>query len=380
MEKSQSKNISIVTIEKMVFAAIWIMLFSLPFLLQQSATAVLWEKVFVEWLRIFSFFVIFIVNIAVFVPRLLFRKKYSQYIVSVLFLIMVVNFTSSHIRFRIIDPIPVAMPRMELGPGMPPMELGQNMPAPKGYRLPQAQEKPSELKHFVNGFLISLLVVGASVVFKMISKWLDEEKLRKDVEKEQLRTELAFLRHQVSPHFFMNTLNNIHALIDINTDTAKDAVIRLSTMMRYLLYETSQGKTTLQKEIAFIQSYISLMQLRFSNKVNINVALPSHVPQLNIPPMLFISLLENAFKHGVSYQSESYIDFSLQIEHSQLLCSIKNSKHASQKSTQSKDASGIGLSNIRKSLSLLYADNYDFLIDETENSFEVKLKIPIYEY
>ena len=142
MEKSQSKNISIVTIEKMVFAAIWIMLFSLPFLLQQSATAVLWGKVFVEWLRIFSFFVIFIVNIAVFVPRLLFRKKYSQYIVAVLFLISIVNFTSSHIRFRIIDPLPVAMPRMELGPGMPPMELGQNMPAPKGYRPPQVQEKP----------------------------------------------------------------------------------------------------------------------------------------------------------------------------------------------------------------------------------------------
>lgn len=127
-------------------------------------------------------------NIAVFV-LFAFPKKYSQYIVAVLFLISIVNFTSSHIRFRIIDPLPVAMPRMELGPGMPPMELGQNMPAPKW--PPQVQEKPSELKHFVNGFLISLLVVGASVVFKMISKWPDEEKLRKDVEKEQLRTELA---------------------------------------------------------------------------------------------------------------------------------------------------------------------------------------------
>jgi len=100
-------------------------------------------------------------------------------------------------------------------------------------------------------------VVGASIAFKMMSKWLSEENLRKDVEKVQLKTELAFLRHQVSPHFFMNTLNNIHALVDINTETAKDAIIKLSTLMRYLLYETNQGKTTLKRSWNLLRAILS---------------------------------------------------------------------------------------------------------------------------
>ncbi len=230
----------------------------------------------------------------------------------------------------------------------------------------------------IDSLIISILVVGVSTSVKLISQWLNEESLRKDLEKEQLKTELALLRHQVSPHFFMNTLNNIHALIDINAEDAKNTIIELSTMMRYLLYDTAHGQTTLKKEVAFIESYISLMQLRFSQKVAITLEVPETIQDIEIPPMLFISFLENAFKHGVSYQSESFVHFKIEQSGRQLKCIIRNSKSPSKESVD-ETYSGIGMANIKKSLKLLFGNDYTLHINENDKEFEVQLTIPVYE-
>jgi len=174
----------------------------------------------------------------------------------------------------------------------------------------------------------------------------------------------------------MNTLNNIHSLIDLNTEDAKDAVIRLSTMMRYLLYETSQGYTSLKKEIGFIESYISLMQLRFSKRVKVNLEVPEGIPDLQIPPMLFISLLENAFKHGVSYQKDSFVLFSIALSDNKLNCIIKNSKHHKVPNPE-KRYSGIGIANVKKNLELHFGNNFIYEVMETETEYQVHLSIPI---
>jgi LytS/YehU family sensor histidine kinase len=237
------------------------------------------------------------------------------------------------------------------------------------------QNKPPHMV-LIDNLIIAILVVGAGTGSKLITKWLDEEKLRKDIEKEQLKTNLALLRHQVSPHFFMNTLNNIHALIDINSEHAKEAVIRLSTLMRYLLYDSSQGQISLKKEVDFINSFISLIRLRYSDKVDIKVIVPDQIPEIQIPPMLLISFLENAFKHGVSYQSKSYIYFKMEIIHKSLICKIKNSKHNTH-IPQDTEYLGIGLENVKKSLKLLYNDNYKLSIADNKNEFEVDLMIPL---
>ncbi len=378
MKIIKDKKISIVTIETIVFVIIWLVIFSIPYLQKQSGNTIFWDKILSEWVRIAALLVLFLINIHFLVPRFLFQKKYLKYILFALSFVLVVNYGNVLLMHYVIDPEPVTMPSMDLGPGMPPMELGNKMPPPMGYRAPEPPEKPSMTIQFVNNFLLALLVMGASIAFKMMSKWLNEENLRKDVEKEQLKTELAFLRHQVSPHFFMNTLNNIHALIDINTETAKDAVIRLSTLMRYLLYETVAGHIALKKELDFIESYISLMRLRFSNKVAVSFEIPVKIPDVEIPPMLFVSLLENAFKHGVSYQSHSYIAFSMSIVEKKIVCILKNSKHKNA-ATGDKKYSGIGLMNIRKSLDLLFQNDYSLVIDDNDASFEVQLTIPIYE-
>jgi len=172
----------------------------------------------------------------------------------------------------------------------------------------------------------------------------------------------------------MNTLNNIHSLVDINTNEAKEAIIKLSRMMRYLLYETDTEKTTLRKEIEFLESYINLMKLRFSEKVRISLKLPTVIPEKTIPPFLFISLIENAFKHGVSYREESFIDINLMIADERLLLVVMNSKADN---NPIKEYSGIGLDNTRKRLALIYGSNYHFDIIDKESLFTVNLSIPL---
>ncbi len=369
-----NKSFKIEVIEILLFGVIWIGIFSIPFFNQWGYRQLDWEKLYIDWLHIFGFFLIFLVNIAVLIPKYLIQQKYRSYIISAFVLISGI-IASGFFLNELLFPTPLAMPPMNLGSGIP-MELGSNMPAPIGFKPERKTGYDSLSLQIIADFVISLLIVGTSTSFKVIGQWLIADDRRKDLEKERLTSELALLRHQVSPHFFMNTLNNIHSLIDFNSEDAKDAVIRLSTMMRYLLYETAHGNTSLIKEIGFIESYISLMKLRYSEHISVTLEVPKEIPDILIPPMLFISLLENAFKHGVSYQYDSFVFFKLEVENNRLNCTIKNSKHY--KSTDMDNRySGIGLTNIKKSLELLFGKNYQLEISETKTKFNVYLSIPI---
>ena len=271
------------------------------------------------------------------------------------------------------------MPPMEIGSGLP-MELGSSMPPPEGYRIKKSQGEKSIYSIAADYLIFSLLLIGASTTLKLTSRWITEENLRREIEKEQLRTELTLLRYQVSPHFLMNTLNNIHALIDIDIEHAKDAVIKLSVLMRYLLYETSHGRTTLRKELDFIESYITLMKIRYPKNVSIGFEVPEKIPDIIIPPMLFISFLENAFKHGISYQNKSFVKFRLEINTGNIFCRISNSKHLPiiAATKDNNKYSGIGLTNVRKNLNLLYRDNYSLVIDDKTEEYDVTLTLPLH--
>jgi two-component sensor histidine kinase len=369
-----NKSFKIEVIENLLFGLGWVGIFSIPFFNQWGYSSLEWDKLLSEWLRISTFLVVFVINIFYLIPEFLIQQKYKSYLISAAFLIVTLT-VAELILHSLLFPAPVEMPPMNLGSGIP-MELSSGMPAPIGFKPQRITNYDTFSLHIIANMIISILIVGSSTTFKVIGQWLIAEDRRKDLEKEQLKSELAFLRHQVSPHFFMNTLNNIHSLIDINAEDAKDAVIRLSTMMRYLLYDITQGRTSLVKEIGFIRSYISLMQLRFSEHVQVTLDIPDEVPDIQIPPMLFISLLENAFKHGVSYQKDSFVQLKLDITDSMLNCTIKNSKHSKAIEKKSK-YSGIGLSNIRKSLELLYNKNYRFNIHESELEYMVHLSVPI---
>ena len=137
--------------------------------------------------------------------------------------------------------------------------------------------------------------------------------MQKETEKEKLNSELAFLKNQISPHFFFNTLNNIYSLISINAEDSQKAVLKLSKLMRYLLYESEQGNTKLSNEIDFMNNYIDLMKLRMNDKVDLTVSFPKKYEDKNIPPLLFIPFIENAFKHGISYREKSFIDINMMV-------------------------------------------------------------------
>lgn len=374
----REKTLNLKLIEFLAILVIWLTIFSIPFFNNRVYNVVNWNLVGGEWVRIISYFLVFAINFYLLVPKILFKKRYMIYISSSIAVILIVVVSGTLLRYYLFPPNPIAMPSMNFGPGMPPMELGSEMPAPMGFKPNPLTEQKTIWMALLDSMIISLLVVGAGTAIKMISQWLDEESRRKDLEKEQLKTELALLRHQVSPHFFMNTLNNIHALVDINTETAKDTIIRLSTLMRYLLYETAHGHTSLGKEIEFIESYIVLMKLRFPKNVAVTVSLPTTHAEIQIPPMLFVSFLENAFKHGVSYKAASYVTFSMAIEEGKIICHIKNSKHVN-KEKLDKSYSGIGLTNIKQSLKLLYGSDYTLNISDQPKEFDVELIIPILE-
>ena len=348
-------------IEFLSYFLIWAFVFSVPYFSERSSGHINGHEVIKNWAHVFGYLILFLVNVYILVPRLLLKKKYRYYFVLVSALVT------------------IAITINLLAPSGSPQQPGSEIVTSPDGLTPPALNKPMRkppVMAFADNFIICILLVGAGTTIKLMSKWLSEEKLRKDAEKEQLKTNLALLKHQVSPHFFMNTLNNIHTLIEMDSEKAQDAVERLSTLMRYLLYDSAQNTIELKKEIEFIYSFISLMQLRHSDEVEVTVLIPDQIPDIKIPPMLFISLLENAFKHGVNYPMKSYIYFEIQIHEKTLNCSIKNSKHKTV-ANQYDEYSGIGLTNIKKSLNLLYEQDYKLDISDNENEFEVNLTIPV---
>jgi len=224
--------------------------------------------------------------------------------------------------------------------------------------------------------IVSIMMIGFNAGIKSFVRWNEERTLQADRERQFLHAELAFLKHQISPHFFMNTLNNIHALIEIDAEKAKDAIVKLSRLMRYMLYEADVQNVSLKKEIEFIESYIELMRLRYDKEVlKVETEYPSETETINIPPFLFLSFIENAFKYGVNPNGRSLIHIRFSDEKGRLAFTVCNNK--SDSSSVLNDASGIGIENVRKRLDLIFNNNYKLEIHSTEDTFKIYLNIPV---
>jgi LytS/YehU family sensor histidine kinase len=222
----------------------------------------------------------------------------------------------------------------------------------------------------------SLFLVFFSLGMRVLERHSQTEKLQKELEKEKLNSELAFLKNQVSPHFFFNTLNNIYSLISINAEDSQKAVLRLSKLMRYLLYDSEHGNIKLSNEIDFMNNYIDLMKLRMSSKIKLVVTFPSKYEDINIPPLIFIPFIENAFKHGISYREKSFIDISMTTKKDSLVFRCVNSIVKVREENESAH-SGIGLENVTKRLNLLFPGKHELKISKTDSEYEVLLQINI---
>lgn len=212
-----------------------------------------------------------------------------------------------------------------------------------------------------------------AIAIKSTKLWVKTEAERKEAINFKLKSEIQHLHYQLQPHFFFNSLNNIYALVDISPDQAKTSIHRLSKLMRYMLYETDVELISLSKEIDFMKKYIELMKLRISDKTTVIYDFPSEETGIKIAPLLFISLIENAFKHGVSASKESEININMSVKEKTVKFSIENDNLP--KKTDDKSGSGIGLPNIEKRLELLYPNKNSFKTLVTENRFVTNLEI-----
>lgn len=230
---------------------------------------------------------------------------------------------------------------------------------------------PGELVAFFGGLLLMGMNLGVKLYF-MSQRDLERQKI---IDKQNLEQQMEYLKYQVNPHFFMNTLNNIHALVDIDPERAKTTIVELSKMMRHILYDGGKKLIPLTCEVEFLNLYVQLMRLRYTNKVHISVNLPKQLPELKLPPLMLIIFVENAFKHGISYREESFVDISVEVENKRLLFGCRNSKPTQPQ--KSNEKGGMGLQNVRQRLELLYEDDYTLSINDAEKTYEVKLDIPM---
>ena len=224
--------------------------------------------------------------------------------------------------------------------------------------------------------LSALLVIGISTSVAAVQSVQRDKQSRQDLEQEKINSELSFLKAQINPHFFFNTLNNIYALTIIDVEAAQQALHKLSRLMRYVLYETQHGTVLLSQEIAFAQDYIQLMQLRLTDKVTVHLTPPEPIHDVSIAPMLFLPFIENAFKHGVSAVEKSRIDIQIRQENHKIFIEVRNTLF-SDKRTVLDESNGIGLVNTQRRLDLLYPGKYQLEVTENkkDNEFEVHLEL-----
>ena len=216
-------------------------------------------------------------------------------------------------------------------------------------------------------------MMGMNIGIKLYFKQRGDRKRLEQLEKENLEQQLEYLKYQINPHFLMNTLNNIHALVDIDPEKSKETILELSKMMRFVLYEGNKQVVPLDREIAFLQNYIQLMKLRYTDKVKITVDVPKSLPNKEVPPLMFITFVENAFKHGVSYRQASFIDIAISIGEDKLVFDCRNSRIPKEDDKHG----GVGLTNVKKRLELIYGNRYTLDIKDEQDTYTVKLSLPL---
>jgi two-component system, LytTR family, sensor kinase len=332
----------------LVHLAAWALLFSLPYLLSspegdkashppgeegmRRATTYFTLVMNGSWMVYFYF------NAYIVIPRLVFTKKYRLFVLAATgcLLVMLTEF------------------------GLLTQMLFHN--------------KSISQRGILFNLFIFLFFFALSTAYQLINDKVKSDKLAQEKLNENLKTELSLLRSQVSPHFMFNVLNNMVALARKQSDQLEPSLIKLSSLMRYMLYEADEEKVSLEKEIEYLQSYIDLQQQRFGKKVHVQVDMHSLDRSYLLEPMLLIPFVENAFKHGTGMIEDAQIDITLKAENNLLSFTVRNKFNP--ETNEIKDASsGIGLTNVKRRLNLLYGNKHTLLITEKEPWFIVSLQI-----
>lgn len=227
-------------------------------------------------------------------------------------------------------------------------------------------------------FLITFFIAGSSTILKIITDWARHLREKQELQTQTMQSELRFLKSQINPHFLFNTLNNLYALTLKKSDKAPEIVIKLSEMMRYMLYECNEKRVPLSKEVNYIKNYLDLERLRQGKNVDIAFTTQGEISDQKIAPLMFIPFLENSFKHGLNnHISTGFVNINMDIEDKKIHFFIENSKPDSPPPQDHRRSGGIGLVNVHRRLNLLYPDHYDLQIEDSPNSYAVTLHLEL---
>ena len=310
----------------------------------------------------------FYLNSSVLVPKFLFKNHTALYVLLVIVIIAAIAFMNRWVDNEF--PIYQSPEARIYNPGQAPASGPLRLRPPRG----------DNGYHFRLGDLftviISGLVIGISTTITALQKWQKDNQERKELEKEKLTSELSFLKAQINPHFFFNTLNNIYVLTETDPKVAGKAIHELSKMMRYLLYDTQQGRNMLSQEIAFVKNYISLMRLRLTDVVKITFETPANLEDVPLAPMILLPFVENAFKHGISATQPSYINIVIS-QKDKMLDVVVNNSIMKDNGISLETNSGIGLVNTSRRLDLLYPGKYKLDISGADAASEYSVHLVI---
>ncbi len=355
-------------IEHFIYLFFWLLVYLIPILMMYIRARTHVDEEF-EWMEIFHtwtlssiFLVIFIIHNYFLAPLLVYKNNRKLYFSIVT--VIVIGFGVYQFTLKP-KPMHRHKPRVEM------VQSGKG-------DYPPRPEKRHHRPFFVDqadfiSVIVLIMMLGMNLGIKLLLKQDEDSKKLQELKSENLHQQLEYLKYQINPHFFMNTLNNIHALVDIDPEEAKESIIELSKLMRYVLYDGNRPMVSLSKEKSFIDNYIELMRLRYSDQVDIKVETDEPIPEALIAPLITITYVENAFKHGVSYEKKSFIHIASHFKDGRFVFTCSNSKH--KESTV--EHGGVGLENTRKRLDLIYGSDYSLDITEDEDTYNVRLDIPL---
>ena len=345
--------------ETIIYTVVWIVLFLSPlvgfFFGHEDTTmdeAWVRHSLLDSWVTLLSFLVVFLIHNYVLAPIIVKHKRVKVYLIACVALISVFQLAQCAHR-----------------PNGQPLISATDMRVPPP-RPPRGA--PPVDKHDLSMFIIVVMMIGANLGVKAYFQSEEEKKHLAKLKEQSLKQELDYLRYQINPHFIMNTLNNIHALVDIDPEQAKDSIVDMSRMMRYLLYDSDNHCVSLNNAIIFLKKYLNLMKLRYMETVEVNLDVPqSCSDDVALVPLVFIPFVENAFKHGVGIDKTSSIDIDIEHKDGRLLFHCHNTK-----SGVKHEYGGVGLNNVTKRLELIYGNDYNLDIRDEDDSYDVRLDLP----
>lgn len=339
-------------LEVLVHTVAWLLIFGFPLVMMEYNSFIRWSGMdYLRYLRLpLAYGFVFYINYAWLITHSLFKHGWKKFLFHNLLLVLIVGALLQYLlNWLYVGSMPPPPPS-------PPADSFMH----RGMFL-----FPPRVVFYVRDVMMLGFIAALAVVIRMSMEWQKAEKARREAENARTDAELKTLRNQLSPHFLLNTLNNIYALIAFDSEKAQLAVLELSKMLRHMLYDNHQKFVSLQSETDFIQNYIELMRLRLPREVVVETDIRIH-PERNtqIAPLIFISLIENAFKHGISSTEPSFVSITLQEEADGIHGIIRNSNFP--KSSADKSGSGIGLEQVKRRLQLLYPQQYEWHYGPTD--------------